>query len=187
MAGGLVELHRCGSIVLFRCGTSYVPIPTVFGRQKPQPQAECLAPYDTEFRLRLSLSKSLHIEAVDSELWATCFTADVLLQHKSCFTCGSLSHFAAACPSRRKFTSSLSGRFQGTNNQHGTSGWSEPQPHQDDPARQGIQARLGAKPEFCGLYNDKGTCFRGYKCPYSHHCRHCGGPHPECGCPKSHI
>ena len=54
--------------------------------------------YDTEFRLRLSLNKSLSSHTVDSELWATCFTTDALLKHQSCFTCGSVSHFAAACP-----------------------------------------------------------------------------------------
>ena len=143
--------------------------------------------YDTEFRLRLSLSKSLRFEAVNSELWATCFPADSLVQCQSCFTCGSLSHFASACPFRKKPSSSFPGRFQGTYGQQGTSGRFEPRPYQDEPLKPGIQARLGAKPEPCGVYNDKGTCFRGHKCPYSHYCRHCGGPHPECGCPQSRI
>ena len=65
--------------------------------------------YDTEFRLRLSLSKSLRFDAVDSELWATCFTADSFVQRQSCYTCGRLSHFAAACPFRKKPSSSFPG------------------------------------------------------------------------------
>ena len=86
-----------------------------------------------EFRLRLSLNKSLRFEAVDSELWATCFPADSLVQCLSCFTCGSLSHFAAACLFRKKPSSSFPGRFQGTNGQQGTSGRFEPRPYQDEP------------------------------------------------------
>ena len=57
--------------------------------------------YDTEFRLKLLARRSLSFQQLDQVLWATCFTADVLLQQQVCYTCGDPTHFAAACPQRR--------------------------------------------------------------------------------------
>ena len=45
-----------------------------------------------------------------------------------------------------------------------------------------LQSRLGTR-ERCGVFNDKGSCFRGKRCPYDHLCSSCGGPHQRVGCP----
>ena len=37
--------------------------------------------------------------------------------------------------------------------------------------------------EQCMIFNDKGRCFRGPRCPYTHSCLFCGGPHAKRVCP----
>ena len=61
--------------------------------------------YDIDFRLKLAANGSWRFDAVDTELWATCFAADSLaMPHApapSCYVCQSTTHFYAQCPQRR--------------------------------------------------------------------------------------
>ena len=130
--------------------------------------------YDTEFRLKLAANNSWHFELVDTELWASCFSADGLSPAiptpapMACFTCGSLSHLYAACPQRTRRSN---------------------QPRQDTSRQDKPRTDTSTKPaaadqqEPCYIYNDKGRCFRGERCPYLHVCTYCGGQHSRRGCP----
>ena len=133
--------------------------------------------YDAEFRLKLAANSSWHFETVDTELWASCFAADGLATASStsqaCFSCGSTSHFYAACPQRRLSTTrAATGPKQDNTRPLGTS--------REQPS----SAPSGDQQEPCYIFNDKGRCFRGQRCPYSHLCTHCGGQHAKRGCPN---
>ena len=71
-------------------------------------QATAWLRYDAQFRLKLAANNSWDFDAVDTELWASCFAADGLSHATpaantlACFTCGSLSHLYASCPQRRR-------------------------------------------------------------------------------------
>ena len=127
--------------------------------------------YNTEFRLKLAANKSLKFHITDSEIWASCFSADCLQQHQSCFTCGSVSHYAAHCPLKQPARQPFYTR-------------ESKEPRFKAPSAP-IQSRLGPRAELCRIFNDQGNCFRGHKCPYTHSCSYCQGPHPHCGC--SHV
>ena len=130
--------------------------------------------YDTEFRLKLAANDSWHFEKVDTELWASCFAADGLASGQSpplaCYVCGSTTHLFAACPQRR-----ITPRQPTA-------------PSKYDQARPQAAAgrdlpATGDQQEPCFIFNDKGRCFRGNCCRYSHTCTHCGGQHARRGCP----
>ena len=42
-------------------------------------------------------------------------------------------------------------------------------------------APTGEQQELCFIFNDKGRCFRGSRCPCAHTCTHCGGQHSHRG------
>jgi hypothetical protein len=127
--------------------------------------------YDSEFRLKLAANNSWHFETVDTELWASCFSADGLAPSSpassplACYSCGSLTHLYAACPQRRRSTP------------HQLTG-----PAPEQPARAPANP-TGERQEPCYIFNDKGCCFRGNRCPYRHTCTHCGGQHSRRSCP----
>ena len=132
--------------------------------------------YDTEFRLKLAANGSWHFEAVDTELWASCFAADGLTAAQAptlaCFTCGSTTHLYAACPQRRPHSNFRPPLGQNTPRPPATSGGDHPNSSTRD------------QQEPCFIFNDKGRCFRGHRCPYAHTCTHCGGQHPKRACPN---
>ena len=141
-------------------------------------QAQAWLRYDSEFRLKLAANGSWHYEAVDTELWASCFAADGLVASQppplACYSCGSSAHFYAACPHRR-----LPSSFRPTAGQKPDQARPPATGGPHPPASPG-----GPQQEPCFIYNDKGRCFRGQRCPYSHACTHCGGQHPKRGCPS---
>ena len=135
--------------------------------------------YDTEFRLKLAANASWHFETVDTELWASCFAADGLASAQAqqaslaCFVCGSTTHLYAACPQRRPPA-----------NRHLMS-LRQTQPRPLATTSGDLPANPSGEPqEPCLIFNDKGRCFRGSRCPYSHTCTHCGGQHSKRGCPN---
>ena len=132
--------------------------------------------YDTEFRLKLAANDSWHFEQVDTELWVSCFAADSLASGQSaplaCYVCGSTTHLFAACPQRRVTPRQPTG----------PSKYDQARP-QAAPGRDLPAGPTGDQQEPCFIFNDKGRCFRGNRCPYSHTCTHCGGQHARRGCP----
>ena len=138
-------------------------------------QAAAWLRYDAQFRLKLAANNSWDFDAVDTELWASCFAADGLsyatpaANTLACFTCGSLSHLYASCPHRRRPAPS----------QQPPAG-----PKSDQPPSRPPGNPPGEQQEPCYIFNDKGRCFRGNRCPYLHTCTHCGGQHSRRGCPN---
>ena len=57
------------------------------------------------------------------------------------------------------------------------------------PENPRLQRELGnpAAPhrELCNLFNERGRCFRGARCPYIHACAQCGGQHAKRACPST--
>ena len=84
MVRGLVKLCLGSSIILSHSSTSDVRYQQFLASKSRKFKLHAWLQYDTQFRLRLSLNKSLSFDTVDSELWGTCFTADSLLQRQSC-------------------------------------------------------------------------------------------------------
>lgn len=138
--------------------------------------------YDTEFRLKLAANGSWQYHTIDTELWASCFAADGLVgaapqqpgpySSPNCFTCGSTGHFYAQCPQRRLVAPRTIIAA--------TTDAPKPPPlvAKDQPSASATGQR-----EICLIFNDKGRCFRGSRCPYTHTCAHCGGQHPKRSCP----
>ena len=136
--------------------------------------------YDTEFRLKLAANSSWLFHVVDTELWASCFAADGLActppqaqTPQTCFACGSATHFYAQCPHRRQ-----PGNFR------------PPPPTRADNPKPPTPSGKEQPPsltrdqrELCMIFNDKGRCFRGPRCPYAHTCAQCGGQHSKRACP----
>ena len=141
-------------------------------------QASAWLRYDSEFRLKLAANGSWRFDIVDTELWASCFAADGLspadptpapMAPMACYTCGSLTHLYAACPQRRQATYPRN---------------SNPTMPKPGSATTNPPARpAGEQQEPCYIFNDKGRCFRGSRCPYLHTCTHCGGQHAKRSCP----
>ena len=140
--------------------------------------------YDREFRLKVAVNRSWHYEVVDTELWASCFAADSLASAApapagtlTCYTCGSGGHLYAQCPLRRQsggprapLRSEPPLAPAAVAPATAPSSWVQPRPPP------------GAH-EPCMIYNDRGRCFRGPRCPYTHACLSCGGPHAKRVCP----
>ena len=130
--------------------------------------------YDTDFRLKLAANGRWRFDAIDTKLWTTCFAADGLAAPHapapSCFLCQSTTHFYAQCPQRRlaaAYPPSQLVRPENTRPQRAT-------------------GNLAAPPgELCKLYNERGRCFRGTRCPYTHACAQCGGQHAKRVCPNA--
>ena len=126
--------------------------------------------YDSEFRLKLAANKSWHFGEVDTELWASCFAADGLAATTSpnpaCFGCGSTSHLYASCPLRCQPARPAANHDL-------------PRPQPPTKGQPAPEERR----EPCFVYNEKGHCFRGPRCPYAHMCLTCGGQHPKRSCP----
>ena len=70
----------------------------------------------------------------------------------ACFSSGSTSHLYATCPQRRSATNI------------------RPAPKQDNlqPLTSSVTVNpMGNPQEVCYIYNNKGRCFRGQRCPYA--------------------
>ena len=133
--------------------------------------------YDTDFRLKLAANGSWRFDAVDTELWATCFAADGLaMPHApvpSCYVCQSTTHFYVQCPQRR--LAATRPALQPV------------PPHRPENPRSQRESGNPAAPhrELCNLLNERGRCFRGARCPYTHACAQCGGQHTKRACPST--
>ena len=133
--------------------------------------------YDIDFRLKLAANGSWRFDAVDTELWATCFAADGLAMPNapapSCYVCQSTTHFYAQCPQHRLAA---------------TRPALQPVPPQrpENPRSQRESGNpAGPHVELCNLFNERGRCFRGARCPYTHACAQCGGQHAKRACPST--
>ena len=142
--------------------------------------------YDSQFRLKLAANRSLRWSTTDPELIVTWLSADATKVKQLCFTCGSPDHFAPNCPLKppssapglrcpvcnhvghtARECSLLSREGQSTSGSHSYAQQSTPD---DDKS--------------CRVYNRRGFCFRGPRCPYSHTCSSCQGGHPKRTCSK---
>ena len=133
--------------------------------------------YDIDFRLKLAANGSWRFDAVDTELWATCFAADGLaMPHApapSCYVCQSTTHFYAQCPQRRLAATRPASQ-------------SVPPQRPENPRSQHKSGNpAGPHGELCNLFNERGRCFRGARYPYTHACAQCGGQHAKRACPST--
>ena len=119
------------------------------------------------------------------ELWASCFAADSLAPAASalvttltCYTCGSSGNLYAQCPLRRQSGGGpcIPPRFDPPPVPTGVVPATAPASRAQPRPPSGGQ-------EQCTIFNDKGRCFRGPRCPYTHSCLFCGGPHAKRVCP----
>ena len=135
--------------------------------------------YDSKFRIKLAANESRRFDSVDTELWASCFAADGLSVNTdpapptmAFYACGSASNLYAACPQRR----------QPPLPRPVTAAKQYP-PRSHTPANP--PSRVGEQRKPCYIFNDKGRCFRGARCPYLHTCTLCGGQHAKRSCPTA--
>ena len=130
--------------------------------------------YDAQFRLKLASTKSMQWSVADPELIATWLSADATQKKSLCFTCGSPEHLAGDCPQKVQ-APNLGLRCPVCN--------SNTHVARDCPQLpttfRGVTRQTT---ETCRLFNKKGSCFRGIKCPYLHQCSACGGSHPHASC-----
>ena len=144
--------------------------------------------YDAQFRHKIASDPSMSWSIPDSELTATWLSADAIKQKQACFTCGSPQHMATNRPLRAP-TKSAGIRCSICNTvghaAHDCVTMTLPAPskapainaanttsHTTDSTHVDTDAD-----RICKIYNRKGNCFRGARCPYFHICKKCRGPH----------
>ena len=134
--------------------------------------------YDAQFRLKLSANPATSWATADPELIATWLSADVAKQKPVCFSCGGPDHLASECPLRQ--VDKPPGLPCPVCSRAGHSARDCPQ------LAPGQQQGSSNKPQdnYCGLFNRKGSCFRGHKCKFLHKCASCNGDHPQRSCPR---
>jgi hypothetical protein len=134
--------------------------------------------YDSQFRLKIASNPGMSWATADTELVASWLTADATRQKLACFSCGSPDHLSNDCPLKPAVRAP--GICCPVCNTLGHTA-------RDCPL---MAPRSTAKPakaeddKYCHLYNKRGTCFRGPKCPYLHTCSGCNGGHPRRACPQ---
>ena len=136
--------------------------------------------YDTQFRLKLASNPHACWSSTDPELVATWLSADATKKKSTCFYCGSPDHMSADCPLRASSSIKHSASPCPVCNSPGHTARDCPQLAVDK------HSKTGSKDDkYCRLYNRRGTCFRGSKCPYYHACSECNGGHPSRACPQA--
>ncbi len=135
--------------------------------------------YDAQFRMKMASDPAGSWSSTDSELVATWLSADATKRQATCFSCGSPDHLSAECPLR---TSKRSASPCPVCNITGHLARDCPQLVGDKQSKPGTG---GDEDRYCRIYNRRGTCFRGSKCPYYHACSGCNGAHPKRACPQA--
>ena len=142
--------------------------------------------YDSQFRLKLAANPTMRWSVSDPELIATWLSADATKIKQPCFTCGSPDHFAPNCP--LKAPSTAPGLRCPVCNKVGHSARECSMLSRDFRSQPRSQAssHQGAPDDdkYCRVFNKRGFCFRGPRCPYPHVCSVCLGGHPQRACPK---
>ena len=137
----------------------------------------------------MACDSTMSWSTADPELMATWLSADAVIPRLSCFTRGSPEHMASACPNKFSGTSSglrcpvcsLNGHLarscptlaRAPNNQR----------QQKPPGAGQTNPTTIPDNKVCKVFNQKGHCFRGTRCPSFHVCTKCKGGHPEQACP----
>ena len=117
--------------------------------------------YDTEFCLKLADND---FEEVDTELWVSCFVADSFASTPvqppplACYA----YHPPVCCVPPAAID-----RYPPTC-------WSAQSRPLASSSRELPVAPTEEQQEPCFIFNDKGRCFQGTRCPYAHPCTHCG-------------
>ena len=151
--------------------------------------------YDTQFRLKLTANRSDSWAAADPELTATWLSADATKPKTQCFSCGNPDHMAAACPF--KSTTSAPGIRCPVCDTIGHTARDCPQlfraPANTANAAPNTNPRADATRSasndnaHCRIFNQRGFCYRGTRCPYPHTCSGCNGGHPKRACPVGQV
>ena len=141
--------------------------------------------YDIQFRLKKASNPSMSWTTSDPELTATWLSADAILPKISCYLCGSPDHLALVCPTNTAGKSAglrcpvCSGDGHTARSCSTLASTSHKQ--QKFPPPGGRKTIPDNK--ICCIFNQKGSCFRGTRCPYFHVCNKCKGGHLEQACP----
>ncbi len=135
--------------------------------------------YDAQFRMKMASDPAGRWSSTESGLVATWLSADATKRQATCFSCGSPDHLSAECPLR---TSKRSASPCPVCNIAGHLARDCPQLVGDKQSKPGTG---GDEDRYCRIYNRRGTCFRGSKCPYYHACSGCNGAHPKRACPQA--
>ncbi len=145
--------------------------------------------YDAQFRLKMASNPDMQWSSTDSELVASWLSADATKRTVTCYSCGSPDHMSTDCPLRDVGTSNS--RCPVCNASGHTARHCpqlEQRPANPRPANSRPADPRTDNPradEHCQLYNRRGSCFRGSKCPYRHVCSDCNGGHPKRACPRA--
>lgn len=135
--------------------------------------------YDSQFRLKIASNPNMSWSTADSELVATWLSADATKRTTVCYSCGSPDHMSPDCPIRA--STKLPGSHCPICNTPGHTARECPQQAAD---RQSTPYPRHDEDKYCRLYNRRGSCFRGQRCPYYHRCSQCNGGHPKRACPQ---
>lgn len=141
-------------------------------------QAYAWLQYDAQFRLKMASNPSMKWSHTDPELIATWLSADASKNKPVCFACGNPEHLSSDCP--WKSSHRAPGLRCPVCNVSGHTAQHCPQLSHNKPP----PADSNKPDEFCRLWNKKGSCFRGERCPYQHVCSECRGSHPKSSCSK---
>ena len=136
--------------------------------------------YDAQFRLKMASNPGTCWSSINPELVATWLSADATKRTSTCFSCGSPNHMSADCPLRVPPKNSAS-RCPVCN----ISGHMARDCPQLASNKQSKTSSRAKDDKYCHLYNKRGTCFRGSRCPYNHACSECNGGHPSRAYPQA--
>ena len=136
--------------------------------------------YDALFRLKMASNPGTCWSSTDPELVATWLSADATKCTSTFFSCGNPDHMSADCPLRappKNYASCCP-----VCNISGHMARDCPQLASNKQSKTSSRAK---DDKYCHLYNKRGTCFRGSRCPYYHACSECNGGHPSRACPQA--
>ena len=138
--------------------------------------------YDRLFRLQIVNDPSASWDKLDDDLFNHYVKGSPI--RPNCYACHNYGHLSTNCPLR-----SASGRNPSTTATDSSFPTSNSQfmahPPFRAPQRSGHQPpTLPTTSRTCNFYNNRGQCFAGSSCPYSHTCRICFGEHPQSECPR---
>ncbi len=169
--------------------------------------------YNLQFRRKLASDPTCLWSSIDTELVASCLSADTVRPQVICFSCGAANHMATECPNSQLSGSTcticresghisktcplLSVGLQKKPNLGSTAGPSQARPLPPRRSSQNMSFRPAERhpaPTFssttqpflepCLLYNRNGFCRFEPRCRRRHACIQCQGSHPMRDCPQ---